>query len=716
MSFLYPLFLAGIAAIGLPILLHMIRRHTRHRVTFSSLMFLRSTMPRFRNRSRIENLPLLILRCLIVCLLALAFARPFLPQPVEEGVGRLGRRIVVLVDTSASMRRPGMWTQAVDRARLALRDTDASDRVCLMTFDHDTLTLMGFEEWAGLDPAQRMSVAVQGLTELSPGWNRTDLGSALVTAAEAIEDDEVNTEQQPAGARQIVLVSDLQEGSRLDALRTYEWPQGLTLTVDAIPASGATNAGLQVVANRDPLAAPDDDDRPGIRVTNSSNAASEQFQLHWAGISDATATPGRTVDVYVPPGHSDVVHAPESIEAASAHRVVVSGDDQDFDNTLYLAPYLKQRIDILYLGRDDPNDPKQMLYYLRQAFSATGATEFGVRSQQPDETLTHADVEAVHGVIAGSAVVGGNVAILRQYLEQGHTVLLVMPSAETAEAVVSLAGIDNLPCREADVGRYAMLSRLEYSHPLLSPFSDPRFGDFTRVHIWQYRGVDLADYPQARVLAWFDSDDPAWFELPVSNGTLLVSTFGWHPADSDLALSSKFVPLLYSILEYGGMLTRQQLQYFVGDPVPLTSRLASAPTGVTVRKPDDSVVSLEARQPVFTQTDLPGVYRVRSSDGDTLFAVNVAPQESRTDPMPIEALENLGVVQSASAGPALAEMAGTPQVKRVNDLVRIEEQQKLWRWVLVLVLAILVVETWLAGRLTNAQPVGAQDDVPPIER
>ena len=78
MSFLYPLFLAGIAAVAAPILLHMIRRHTRNRVTFSSLMFLRTTAPRFRSRSRLEHIALLVLRCIILCLLAFAFARPFL--------------------------------------------------------------------------------------------------------------------------------------------------------------------------------------------------------------------------------------------------------------------------------------------------------------------------------------------------------------------------------------------------------------------------------------------------------------------------------------------------------------------------------------------------------------------------------------------------------------------------------------------------------------
>ena len=82
MSFLYPLLLAGFVAVALPILLHMIRRHTRKRVTFSSLMFLRTTPPRLRNRSRLEHMLLLILRCLILCLLAFAFARPFLRRPI----------------------------------------------------------------------------------------------------------------------------------------------------------------------------------------------------------------------------------------------------------------------------------------------------------------------------------------------------------------------------------------------------------------------------------------------------------------------------------------------------------------------------------------------------------------------------------------------------------------------------------------------------------
>ena len=82
MSFLAPLFLLGAAAVALPVVLHLIRRSSRDRVPFSSLMFLLPTPPRVTRRSRLENVLLLILRCAVIGLLAFAFARPFFSRPV----------------------------------------------------------------------------------------------------------------------------------------------------------------------------------------------------------------------------------------------------------------------------------------------------------------------------------------------------------------------------------------------------------------------------------------------------------------------------------------------------------------------------------------------------------------------------------------------------------------------------------------------------------
>src|SRR5882724_5138806 len=113
MSFLAPLFLTGAAAIAVPVIFHLIRRTTREQTLFSSLLFLLPTPPRVTRRSRFENLLLLALRCFVMCLLALGFSMPFFKKQMNnDPVSGSARRIVILVDTSASMRRANLWPDA----------------------------------------------------------------------------------------------------------------------------------------------------------------------------------------------------------------------------------------------------------------------------------------------------------------------------------------------------------------------------------------------------------------------------------------------------------------------------------------------------------------------------------------------------------------------------------------------------------------------------
>src|SRR5947208_2402300 len=136
MSFLAPLFLLGALAVALPIIFHLIRRTTRERTPFSSLMFLQPSPPRLTRRSRLEHIWLLLLRCAILCLLALGFARPFIKKPATvDPASASARRIVVLVDSSASMRRANLWADARQRAESILSRTSPADQVALFTFD-----------------------------------------------------------------------------------------------------------------------------------------------------------------------------------------------------------------------------------------------------------------------------------------------------------------------------------------------------------------------------------------------------------------------------------------------------------------------------------------------------------------------------------------------------------------------------------------------------
>src|SRR5439155_15865597 len=136
MSFLAPLFLFGALAVALPIVFHLIRRLAKEKLPFSSLMFLQPTPPRLTRRNRLENIFLLLLRCLVLCLVALGFARPFFQEPMlTEPANDTGKKIILLVDTSASMRRQNLWSAALAKAEDVLSKTSPADQLAVFTFD-----------------------------------------------------------------------------------------------------------------------------------------------------------------------------------------------------------------------------------------------------------------------------------------------------------------------------------------------------------------------------------------------------------------------------------------------------------------------------------------------------------------------------------------------------------------------------------------------------
>ena len=136
MGRLAPLYIAGLLANGLPILFHLIRRTPHGRQNFSSLMFLSTSPPRLTRRSRLTHILLLILRAAAFALLAFAFARPFFNRNVDVDTFKSsGRRVAILVDASASMRREDLWAQSRRQVEEALKETSPADEVALYLFD-----------------------------------------------------------------------------------------------------------------------------------------------------------------------------------------------------------------------------------------------------------------------------------------------------------------------------------------------------------------------------------------------------------------------------------------------------------------------------------------------------------------------------------------------------------------------------------------------------
>ena len=86
---------------------------------------------------------------------------------------------------------------------------------------------------------------------LAPSWGGTNLGQALIDAVSAIEDVADTSEKSGRMPRRVILISDLPQGSHLEALGDFEWPSDVELELKTVTDAGS-NAGLAVLAEYSP--------------------------------------------------------------------------------------------------------------------------------------------------------------------------------------------------------------------------------------------------------------------------------------------------------------------------------------------------------------------------------------------------------------------------------------------------------------------------------
>ncbi len=684
MSFLAPFFLLGALAVVGPILFHLIRRTTREVTPFSSLMFLSPTPTRVTKRSRLENLWLLLLRCLALALLALGFARPFLQKatdgpPPAEGIGK---RVVILVDRSASMRREQLWADAQRKVGEVLARVRPMDEVAIVLFDRSLQPIVTFEEWQKLAIGERVPTATQRLGSITPGWSSTMLDAALLHAAELLEEPEKDGPKK----REIVVISDLQEGSRIDGLQGYQWRRGLEVILDPVRAKLRQNASAHWVSEAEGEEQPGEDVPLRLRVVNSAGARRDQLQLAWSGATEASAK----LDAYVPAGQSRIVRAPQQPKDRPA-ALVLSGDDTAFDNTTYVLPAQPARLPVLFVGLDGDEDPRGSLYYLRRAFPATRRQRIEIIPHRGAEPVPAFQLQQAQLAVVGDGASEAAITAMRQFATEGHIVIVPLTSPGTAESLGRLLERPEIKATEATVRDYALLAQIDFRHPIFTPFADPRFSDFTKIHFWKYRRLDAAQFADARIVAAFDNGDPGIIQVPMGKGSVVVLASSWRPADSQLALSSKFVPLLNAMLEQSSNLPVQKAQYNIGDELPL----APGHNALSVRKPDGTEQAAEAGGK-FSGTDQPGVYYV--TPGTQRFVVNLTPDESRVAPLATDRFTALGVPLHDALAPTPAEIALR---ESQAEAIEVEQRQKLWRWLIVVALGVLLLETLIAGRLSR---------------
>ena len=739
MTPLAPFYLLGALAIAGPILFHLWRRTPRGRREFSTLMFLTQSPPRVTSRSRVEHWLLLLLRGAVLGLLALAFARPLwrtaTSEPEKSGDEEL---VAVLIDTSASLRRDGAWSDLMKQAGDSVSKLPTTSMVGLFAFDDRWRSVADFAELKPLEPTARRELVRARLAELKPSWGGTNLGEALVRTVSALQ--ETQTERAIPAKLRIILASDLPVGANLDALRGFEWPADLRVEPLIARTSSPSNAGLQLVERNLDLG----DDLLRVRVINSADARKESFVLKWDGADAASAT------VYVPPGQSRVIAPPKRPDGTAATSLILTGDDHDFDNRVFVAPPRIETKLVVYCGADKADDPDGLRFYLEGVFAASRRyrvemTAWNEMAKKSPLTLTLSPEDGGEGTGTkkpltpalspqGRGEGTGNErqerpslvvlthleedagAFVKEHLASGGAVLIAARSAESGTANLRQCGLDDVSLAEATVRRDAMLGEIDFEHPLFAPFAEAQFSDFTGIRFWKHRALEVAgkrvtggkaedgqvgNLPHGgRMLSRFDDGSPAFVEFSVGQGRVWLMTAGWHPADSQLARSSKFPPLVYRMLEQASGAVSRPESVPVGSAIPWPKSSGEAAARGTVRLPDGRTLADLAIDSPFEQTGQLGLYGFEVEGRSDTVAVNLAADESRTASLPIEQLESLGV--RFGTAERHGDVLRAKDRERQLQLAELEQTQKLWRWGLLTVIGLLLIETWLAGRRVAA--------------
>lgn len=722
---LAPVFaIAGGVLASVPLILHLFRRTPAVRMPFSIVRFLTPSLPTTTRRSRLEHWPLMLLRILAVLLIALAFARPFQRVSIDrQEAASSADRIAILIDASASMRRDGLRDAVTSELKQVASTFDDQDIVSIATFSETMRYLVTADEWKQTEPAGRAALIDRAITSYEPDWLTTRTAAAMLEAADDVSSE--TTAIGPDGKRRVVLVTDFQEGSELDELRSGSWPDSVELELKPVKPSNPGNAGLSLV----------EDERTGrirVRVTNSGDASLTKYSVQ---PFDANGAPtGAPVIVDVAGGQRRTVTIPDPKDGEPVFAgVELTGEPHAFDNVVDLPLDERRTVRVGHVGSSDVNNPEDMRYYLQRVIDGNEAEPIDIVDLIGADNVVVPPPDDVNLVFVTQPIPEGLRSPLQAFVDRGGLIAIAVSSVEMAESAKDLLP-SGATLTEASVGDYTMLGQIDFSSSLMQPFADARFSDFSSIKFWKMRALDVdTKQPNIRVIAKFDSGKPAIVELTrASGGRVYILTSGWHPTDSQWALSTRFPPMVQRLIRLANPAKSGHQLLETGkriDPVAIigakdwtltvpdgsvrtpASIVAAAPPAV-VETSSDAEKDAEKRlkEPLKVLLDVPGRWTLtgETAEGPKSISllVTVAASESRTEPLPVGQLQALGMSADVVKTKIETNKAEDDPARLAQmDAIELETQQKYWRWFLLGGLACLALEAIVSSILERRQQV-----------
>lgn len=568
MGFLAPLFLAGLAAVAVPIVLHLFRREIAPQVPFTAVRFLQKRTIERQERRRVQDLWLLLLRVAALALLALAFARPYLraesPAKPPE---------ILAVDVSYSMGAPGRLEAARAAALRVLDDLSGDTPVGLVAFA-DRANVVA-------EPSTDHGAVRAQIAGLQVGHGATRYAGAIEAARGLLDG-------KPG---RVVLVTDLQ--SRGWARGTTSLPDNVRLDVVGVGARVDNVLIRDLIVSREQARA----------VVSNAGQAPATVTVTFGRQDGPSASQSITLDGGV---SRELVFPGPLAGGAYVARVAHDGgfpaDDQRF---AVLNDHAATSVRVLV---GDEVERSRALF-VERAFGALGTepgTSYAVALGAGASALTPDALRQADLVfwLSATGIDRRAVAALEPFVRDGGRLVVACGPAldpRVADVVtrpfgMALAGNDR--AAPLPLGLVVQDPR----HPLFAALGEAR-GDLARTTVSQV--CDMQVQGPASTLSRFGDGRAAIAEVRPGSGHLLVFASDLGRQWNNLPVQAAFVPLVGELARYmlGDRAGAQVALASVDDPRyqqpgvwPVGARGQEAAVNVDVTESDQGTITVDEFQ------------------------------------------------------------------------------------------------------------------------
>jgi N-terminal double-transmembrane domain len=659
MGFFSPWFLAGIAAVGLPIYIHLLRQHKSVPLPFSSLMFFeRRTQSSIKHR-RLKYLLLLTLRLLLLLLLVLAFANPYINR--SAGASADGKKLlVVAVDRSFSMRAGDRLKTAKQQAMDALAGFRPGDLAQVIAFDSHVELLT-----QPIDSVNELRAAVQSITQ---GDGRSAYGEISRTLRSIGQ-----ASKRPVEAH---VCSDMQRTSLPSPFSEL----GLTANTHLVlhPVVDAAEPNWFVESVNAP---------PAIYQAKKVRV---QATLAAAGAPAAEKTVelvvnGRTVDskrVNIPANgrvNADFFlgEAPYGMNRAEVR--ITPADALPQDDRFPFTVERKEAGHVLFVH--EARQPRGALYY-RTAIDSAPNAAFSVEAVSTDQVANVAPQKYSFVVLSDVASLPPSFeSELKKYVQAGGSVLIALGPASATRPRVPVSDQPVLESRYVSRGgdRFQIATALDAGHPSVH-----------RANRMDWREVlsgGANRSGQGSCDGRLTDQTPLLVDKKMGEGRVIVFTSTFDNLSNDFPLHTAFVPFVEDTAEYLSGVGQASSNYMVDSYIELRSAKDSGAT-VEVLDPDGkrALTLQEAASAQTFRVSREGYYEIRRGSGrHEIAAVHADRRESDLATIPKETL-------------ALWQGAGQVQGKGAGVPDSGPKPYSLWWYFVLALLLVVMAESWIGSR------------------